>query len=150
MRQHLALENLISPIVSGLGYTWVGLEYFPQGKWSLLRVYIDKPGGLSVDDCALVSRQLNAVLSVESPIRGEFNLEVSSPGLDRLLFTPMQCQEQVGKLVSIRLIAPIGGKRNYQGRLQGIQDDKLCIITNDGEVTLSFADIVEARLVPEW
>ena len=115
MRRHAALENLIAPIVGSLGLTWVGLQYFPQGKRSVLRLFIDKPGGLSVEDCGRVSRQVDTVLSVEKPITGEYTLEVSSPGLDRLLFSLEQCHEQIGKIVSVQLVAPKAGARNFKG-----------------------------------
>ena len=84
MKKHLALEAIVGPTVVGLGYELVDLEYFAQGKHSILRVYIDCPKGISLDDCEVVSRQLDSVLDVESElIRGAYTLEVSSPGLDR-------------------------------------------------------------------
>jgi len=153
MRRHEALEKVILPVVNGFGYQWVGLQYFPQGKKSILRLYIDKPGGIMLEDCAEVSRQVDAVLGVENLIKGEYTLEVSSPGLDRLLFTPAQCAEFIGRKVSIRLVAPMEGKRNFKGDLQSVKDDALCILTEGTdrkEITLSFTDIDEARLVPEW
>lgn len=150
MRQHAALEKLIAPIVDSLGLTWVGLQYFPQGKRSILRLFVDKPGGVSVDDCARVSRQVNAVLSVENPIPGEYTLEVSSPGLDRLLFSVEQCREQIGKMVSIQLVVPKAGKRNFKGRLERVEGSLLTLLMDTGEVTFVFEDISEVRLVPEW
>lgn len=137
------------PIVSGLGLTWVGLQYVP-GRRALIRLYVDKPGGVSIEDCAQVSRQVNAVLGVENVVTEDYTLEVSSPGLDRLLFTVEQCSEQIGKLVAIRLIVPIQGKRNFKGRLLGVEGEKLSIVSESGELELSFSDIAEARVVPEW
>ncbi len=150
MRRHEALEMIIAPIVSDLGFQWVGLQYFPQGRHTLLRLYIDKPGGVSCDDCERTSRQVNAVLSVEDVIKGGYLLEVSSPGLDRLLFTLAQYREHVGKCVSIRLVTPIEGKRNFKGKLY-VEGEQITIqLDNNGLVTFSFVDIDEARLVPEW
>ena len=149
MRQHEALKKLVSPVVKDLGLEWVGLQYFPQGRRSLIRLYVDKPGGLTVEDCARVSRQVNALLGVEGPIVEDYTLEVSSPGLDRLLFTVEQCREQIGKLVTVRLVAPIGGKRNIKGRLIRVEKDQICIEAGGEELMLSFTNVGEARLVPE-
>jgi ribosome maturation factor RimP len=150
MRRHAALENLIAPIVGSLGLTWVGLQYFPQGKRSVLRLFVDKPGGLSVEDCGRVSRQVNTVLSVENPITGEYTLEVSSPGLDRLLFSVEQCHEQIGKSVFIQLVVPKAGTRNFKGKLERVEGSLISILTESGEVTFSFDDMSEMRLVPAW
>ncbi len=150
MRRHLVLEKVITPVVNDLGCTLVGLEHLPHGKRSVVRLYIDKPGGVKVEDCERVSRRVNAVLSVENVISGDYLLEVSSPGLDRLLFTEDQFAEQIGKLVMIHLIAPIQGRKNYKGRLKAIQGDQIHLVVDEVEVTLSFADIDRARIVPEW
>ena len=150
MRRTDALEKVISPIVEGMSFQWIGIQYFPQGRRSILRLFIDKPGGVSIDDIAKVSRQVNAALSVETLITEEYTLEVSSPGLDRVLFTPAQCSDHIGKLVSIRLVVPIEGKRNFKGRLHNVEGDRICILLEDGEKTFSFPDVDEARLVPEW
>lgn len=149
MQRHLELEKIILPVVAGLGYQFVGLQQFSQGKHSTIRLYIDKPGGVTIDDCEKVSRQVNAALEVEAPYK-EYMLEVSSPGVDRLLFTPAQFREFVGKEVSIRLRAPIAGKRNYTGVLQEVRMDAIGIGVNKETVILSFTDIIEARLVPIW
>lgn len=150
MRRHAELENLIAPIVGSLGLTWVGLQYFPQGKRSILRLFVDKPEGVSVDDCGRVSRQVNAVLSVENPIAGEYTLEVSSPGLDRLLFSVEQCREQIGKMVSVQLVVPKAGARNFKGRLERVEGSFISLLTESGELTFSFEDMSEMRLVPVW
>jgi ribosome maturation factor RimP len=150
MRQHTALEKVIAPIVGSLGLTWVGLQYFPQGKRSILRLYVDKPDGVTVEDCAKVSRQVNAVLSVENPITGEYTLEVSSPGLDRLLFSKEQCQEQIGKNISIQLVVPKAGMRNFKGKLEQVVGSEISIQTDSETLTFSFDDIHEIRLVPAW
>jgi len=151
MREQAALEKVVSRVVTGLGFTCVGLQYLPQGKYATLRVYVDKPGGITLDDCTQVSRHLNTVLSVEGPLKGEYTLEVSSPGLDRLLFSVAQCEEQIGKRVSIRLMVPMEGKRNFKGTLERIEGERLCIVDENGEeVMIVFGDIETVRLVPEW
>jgi ribosome maturation factor RimP len=155
MRRNIALEEVIAPVVQGLGYTFVGLQYLPQGGHSVLRVYVDKPGGIDIDECARISRQIDAVMEVRAPIQGRYTLEVSSPGLDRLLFTPTQFFEQRGKMVSIRIAAPIEGRRNFKGILESVEPEGVTLRMEDNSVNsdtvkLAFIDIVEARLVPEW
>lgn len=151
MGQREALDKVIAGVVTSLGFSWVGLQYFPQRRGVLLRLYVDKPGGITIEDCVTISRQVDTVLSVESPMKGEYTLEVSSPGLDRVLFSLAQCQEQVGKRVSIRLIAPVLSKRNFKAKLDRVEGEQLCLIEDSGEErAIPFADIDEVRLVPEW
>ncbi len=150
MRQHESLEKVILPVVNGLGLQWVGLQYFPQGKKSIVRLFVEKDGGITVDDCQRVSRQVDAVLTIESPLLHDYVLEVSSPGFDRILFSPQQCGGHIGKLVSIRLVIPINGKKNFRGRLHQVEGEKITIVAPEGEVTFSFSDMDEVRLVPEW
>jgi len=150
MKRQASLEKLITPIVEGFGLDLIGIQYLPQGKRSILRVFMDRPEvGVTAEDCALVSRQVNAVLEVEGLLE-DYLLEVSSPGLDRILFSLKQCQEQIGKLIAIRLIVPMAGKRNLKGRLQRIEGEQLCMLIESKEIILSFTDIDEARVVPEW
>lgn len=151
MRKFEALEKVIQPIVNGYGCTWVGLQYFPQGRKTLLRLYIDKqPNGVSLEDCERVSRQVDAVLAVEDLIKGEYTLEVSSPGLDRLLFNVEQCQAYIGKEVAVRLGISLMGQRNFKGQLAGVEGDNLRVLVEGKEVVFSFIDIDEIRLVPQW
>lgn len=150
MRRHLALEKVVSPVVRNLDYEFVGMEYVPQNKRPLIRLYIDKPGGVSAEDCGRVGRQVNAVLSVEGGFAGDYLLEVSSPGLDRLLFTEAQIAQQVGKLISVHLVAPIEGRKNFKGRLERVEKGQIGLLVDEKEVILSFSDIDRARLVPEW
>lgn len=150
MRRHVALEKVIVPVIEDLGYQFAGLEYVPQGKRVIIRLYIDKPGGVNTDDCARVSRRVNAVLSVEGGFVGDYVLEVSSPGLDRLLFTEEQFKEHIGKWVTVHLQVPIEGRKNFKGRLQTVQNGQIGIRVDEQDFTLSFIDIDRARLVPEW
>ncbi len=158
MRRQVVLEEIIVPIVEALGCTFVGLEYLPQGRALLLRLYVDKPGGVTIDDCERISRQVNAVLEVKAVIQGAYTLEVSSPGLDRRLFIPDHFREQIGNLVLVRIVAPLQGRRNFKGTLESADEDSVSIRLDEAAqsdeandvVKLSFTDIVEARLVPKW
>jgi ribosome maturation factor RimP len=153
MRRDLALEKLISPLVNSMGYSFEGLERLSQGSAPLIRLYIDKPGGVTIDDCEMASKRISAMLEVDSPLGGEAILEVSSPGLDRLLFTLPQFQAQIGKELSIRLQAPREGRRNFKGILRKVTEESLTLFVSDpkgSEWTFELDSILEARLVPKW
>ncbi len=148
-RRHERLTLLIEPCVTVLGYELVGLEYAPGGDGGLLRVYIDSPAGITVDDCERVSHQVSGVLDVEDPIRGSYTLEVSSPGLDRPLFTPEHFERFAGETVRVRLDAPVQGRRKITGVLQGFSDGNVVVIEDGEEWRLPLEAISRARLVPE-
>lgn len=143
------VEQLIEPVIVALGYEFVGVEYSPQGRQSLLRIYIDNPDGITVDDCERVSRQVSAVLDVEDPIQGQYRLEVSSPGLDRPLFTLEQFSRFVGKTVKLRLVAPKEGRRNFSGTLKQVDNESVMIEQDGEDLALPFGQIDKAHLVPE-
>lgn len=149
-----ASEKLLQPIaaaVRGLGYELVGVEHLPQGRHSLLRIYIDTDAGVTVDDCERVSRQVSGVLDVEDPIRGHYTLEVSSPGLDRPLFTAEHFARFAGRQVKLRLALPLAGRRNFTGVLQGMKDDDVVVVIDGGEeLRVALDGIDHARLVPEF
>lgn len=150
MRQAPAnVQNLIEPVVAALGYELVGIEYMPQGKHSLLRVYIDAEDGITLDDCSRVSHQLSGLLDVEDVIKGQYNLEISSPGLDRPLFTAEQFARFAGHEVKIRVSIPQAGRRNFQGVLRGIQDDAVMLDLESEQVAIPLNAIDKAHLVPE-
>jgi ribosome maturation factor RimP len=146
-----APENLRRPIeaaVQGLGYELVGIEYHPQGRRSLLRVYIDAPEGVSVDDCERASRQISGALDVDDPIPGQYVLEVSSPGLDRPLFTAEHFRRFQGNRVKLRISPPRDGRRNFSGVLLGMRDDTVVVVQDDEEVEIPLQQIERARLIP--
>lgn len=150
MQKVTTLEKLIEPVVKGLGYDYVGLQLFPQGKHSVIKLYIDTSGGVTLDDCSQVSRQVMAVLEVEAEEMAQYSLEVSSPGLDRILFTAEQFKQYLGKKVSVHLNVAIKGQRNFKGLLKDVQSSVIVIESSEELITLSFTDIHEARLMPEW
>jgi len=144
------LTELLQPLVEDLGYEFVGLEYTGQGKNAVLRVYIDHADGISVDDCSRVSHEVAALLDVEDPIAGHYNLEISSPGLDRPLFTLEQCQRFIGEQVKLTLFAPEQGRRKFSSRLLEVQGETLRVEQDGVEYTLNFNNIASARLVPDY
>jgi len=146
-----ALVELVRNVVEPMGYEFVGIDYAQPGRGEgLLRVYIDHPDGIQLDDCAGVSHQLSGVLDVEDPIRGEYNLEVSSPGLDRPLFAPEQFRRFVGHEAQVRLAAAVPGRRKYRGEILRVDDEAVVMRVDNEEVRLVFAQIDTARLIPEF
>jgi ribosome maturation factor RimP len=144
------LQAIIEPAVTVLGYELVGVEYVSQGRHSVLRIYIDSEDGVTVDDCARVSHQVSGALDVEDPIKGQYTLEVSSPGLERPLFTLEHYRRFAGERAEIRIAAPRDGRRKFQGTLRGVEGDAV-IIEVDGEaVALPLDEIEKAHLVHQW
>ena len=144
------LVALIEPAVTALGFELVGVEQMSQGRHSLLRIYIDHENGINVDDCGHVSHQVSAVLDVEDPIRGEYTLEVSSPGLERPLFTLEHYARFADNQAEIRMHAPIAGRRKFKGRIVGVDGDEVVIEMDDEELRLAFDNIDKAHLIHEW
>jgi ribosome maturation factor RimP len=142
------ISDMLQATVTALGYDLWGVEHLVQGKHSVLRVYIDNPAGITVDDCAAVSEQVSSILDVEDPISGEYTLEVSSPGLDRPLFKLEQYFGLVGETVEVRLRSAIDGRRKYKGMLKGIEGEDIVIQIDDHEYSLPYGAIEKARVQP--
>lgn len=143
------LQALLEKTVVGLGYELVDIEMSPRGR--TIRVFIDAPEkerGVDVDDCVKVSNQLQRVLEVENIDYDR--LEVSSPGLDRLLKKPADFARFSGQEIHVRLRIPLNNRRNFQGELLGIENDKIGIRLAEGDVELDLANIDKARLVPRF
>ena len=144
------LNELLQPLVEELGYEFVGLEYNSNPKQSLLRIYIDRETGVGIEDCEIVSRETAALLDVKDPIRSQYNLEVSSPGLDRPLFTPAHYNEFAGHKAQINLFAPQDGRRKFSGQLLSADESSVIIQMDGSEVTLDINNVVKARLIPDY
>lgn len=147
MARQNQLTELVEPAVAGLGFELWGIEYLPQRNHAMLRVYIDGPNGITVDDCALVSRQVSAILDVEDPIQSEYTLEVSSPGLDRPLFRLDQYARYAGEKVVIRLRVPFERRRNFSGTLIGVEGEDVVVHVEEHEYLLPFESIDKAHIV---
>jgi len=148
-RESAELRKLIEPAVTALGFELVGVE-FVRAKRGLLRVYIDHENGIGVDDCKAVSHQVSGLLDVEDPIRGEYALEVSSPGLDRPLFQARDFERFAGHEISLRLSLPVDGQRRFRGVLAGLKDNLVVVKTDAGELLVGLDEIEQARLVPDY
>ena len=142
------IEDLLRPTVEALGFELWGLEYRSQGRHTLLRLYIDSESGVTVDDCAAVSRHISGVLDVDDPISGEYTLEVSSPGVDRLLFRLDHYPPYVGEWIELRLRTPFEGRRKYKGTLKGIDGEDVIIQVEDHEYLIPHGAIEKAQVRP--
>lgn len=142
------IQALIEPTIEALGFELWGLEYLSQGRHTTLRLYIDSENGINVGDCAEVSRQVSSVLDVEDPITGEYTLEVSSPGVDRLLFQLEQYTGYIGEWIELRLRAPFEGRRKFKGTLKGIEGDEIVVQVDNHEFVLPFTSIDKAQVKP--
>lgn len=144
------LRELVEPVVTALELELWGIEYLTRGRHATLRIYIEGPEGVTVDDCAMVSRQVSAVLDVEDPIASEYTLEVSSPGMDRPLYELSQFEKYQGSLVEVRLRAPFNGRRKFSGRLSAVEGDEIVVVIDSEEYVLPFETIERAHVVPEF
>lgn len=142
------MVTMLTPAVEAVGFELWGLEFFQQGRHSVLRLFIEGPNGVGVDDCALVSHQVSGVLDVEDPIAGEFTLEVSSPGWDRPLFTLVQYERYVGQEVAVRLASPLNGRRKYKGIVLRVAETAVELQVDGEVVRIPFAAIDKGNVVP--
>lgn len=140
------IMELLEPTVTAMGFELWGAEYLSQGRHSVVRVYIDNAAGITVDDCAAVSEQVSGVMDVEDPVAGEYTLEVSSPGMDRILFTLAQYEAYVGETIELRLRSPYEGRRKYKGVLKGIEGEDVVVQVDDHEFLLPHGTIEKARV----
>ena len=146
-KQNKQLLALIEPVVSAMGYELLGIEHLKQGRYSLLRLYIDNEQGITLSDCERVSHQVTGILDIEDPIKGTYNLEVSSPGLDRPLFTLAQFGQHQGEDVKLNLATKIEGRRKIQGRISEVGDEHVLIESDGIEYKVPADAIQQAHIV---
>jgi ribosome maturation factor RimP len=143
------LIDLITPTLQSMGYELWGYEKQPQGGRQLLRVYIEKEAGVTLEDCAKASRQIGALLVVENPL-SNYLLEVSSPGMDRILFTLEQCQRYIGKKISVKLLQTVEQRKRVVGILTEVNEKEIVVQTEDGDIVVQWGNVAKARLVAEY
>jgi len=146
------IESVIEPVVTGLGYEFIGAQFGQAENGQTLRIFIDvdNENGIVVEDCVAVSRQLSAVLDVEDSIASAYQLEVSSPGIDRPLFTPDQFQRQVNETIKVKMAVAVDGRRNFKGRLISVKDESALVEVDGIDYQLPVTDIEEANVVAEF
>ena len=141
------ITELIGTTVQALGLELWGVELLQQGRYSLLRVYIEREEGVTIEDCEKVSRQVSALLDVEDPIAGEYTLEVSSPGVDRPLFSIEQYAQYVGSEVNLKLRRAVDGRRKFKGQIIKVSGDIVGLLVEGTEYDLEYSDIEKASIV---
>ena len=147
MREELL--PLLEPAVEALGYELIELEFVPQGHESVLRLYIDSAAGIDLDDCAEVSKAVEARLDESDPIPRHYTLEVSSPGLDRILSKRAHYERYLGSRVHVQLASPLDGRRRFTGALLAVSDDEVAVEVDRQTFKLPFRLIQKTRLKPE-
>lgn len=151
MKKNEQLSELLKPTVESMGYELVGVEYHPNSVNALLRVYIDKADGIDLDDCVAVNDQVNGILDVEDPIPSNYTLEISSPGLDRPLFSLADFERFIGSQAKIRLSRPIERQRNFKGEILAVEGDTITVAEKGGKQTDLNVNFIEvARLIPTF
>lgn len=143
------VADWVTPTIEMLGFTLWGVEYIPAGKQSTLRIYIDQPEtGVTVDDCGEVSHHVSALLDVEDPIQNAYLLEISSPGMDRMLFTPEQFAQYEGHTVQVRTAGEVLGRKRFKGPMIEVNDQTIVLSIDNEVYEIPFSMIERARLVP--
>ncbi|MFV0542169.1 MAG: ribosome maturation factor RimP [Marinicella pacifica] len=150
MMKQKQLTTIIQPVIEDLGFDLWGIEYMPQKSGALVRIYIDHPQGISVDNCADCSREISAILDVEDPIKSAYVLEVSSPGLDRVLFDANQFNDYLGHQAKVKLAQPINGSRNITGTIKSVSEDDITLENELGEYSFNINNVMKARLQPQY
>jgi ribosome maturation factor RimP len=148
------LRELLAPVVAGLGYQLWELEYLPRSGGGMLRIYIDSAAdsserGISLDDCERVSRAVSETLDAADPIPSHYTLEVSSPGLDRVLRTREHFERFAGERVRLEMMQPVEGRKRFSGRLLGVGASEITLELENGRISLPIDDIHRARLAPD-
>lgn len=146
------VQSVLEPVVSGLGYEYVGAEYGQGENGLTLRVFIDTQAeqGILIDDCVAVSHQLSAVLDVEDVMTAAYQLEVSSPGVDRPLFKAAHFEAQIGEVIKMKLLSGVDGRRNFKGRLREVVDDMAIVHIDGSDFEVPLNDVEQAYLVADW
>ena len=142
------LRSLLEPTVERLGYELIDLEVRLGGRDAVVRAFIDRPDGVGLDDCEKVSRAISALLDIEDPVPGHYNLEVSSPGLDRKLTKVEHFHRFTGRILKVQMRFPIEGRKRFRGTLVSSDDENIVIEVDGISYTLPMATIDTARLVP--
>lgn len=149
-RKEQEINDLLEPIAAQEQCEIWGVEYLAQGRHSKLRIYIESADGVSVEHCERVSRRASDILDVEETIAGEYTLEVSSPGMDRMLFKPAQYVANVGEQVEVRLNYPFEGTKRVVGVLAGLENDEVVVQVGEEEYVLPLENVQRARIVPTF
>ncbi|MCI1958685.1 MAG: ribosome maturation factor RimP [Clostridia bacterium] len=140
------VEKLIKPIADDMCFEIDNIEFLKEGQNWYLRVFLDKEGGITIDDCELFSKKAEKVLDEKDPVEQAYIFEVSSPGLDKPLKKDSDFEKYAGRLVDIKLYKPKDNKKEYQGKLKGLVDGNIVILSEDGEISFEQKSVASVRL----
>ncbi len=149
MRRQDKWQGIIGPILKDTPFELVGVECVGGGKHTIVRIFIDKQGGINIDEIAQLSRQISVVMDVEEPIKGHYTLEVSSPGLERPLFTPAHFKQQLGNTVFVRTSFPMENRQNFKGILRECNEQGIQVEVDAQLFSFNYEDIEKAKSVPD-
>ena len=144
------VSDLVSPLLADLGMELVDLEYRREGRGWVLRLYIDKESGVTLEDCARVSQEIGTTLDIEDVIETSYSLEVSSPGLNRPLKTEKDFIKYRDRLIKVKTFNPIDSRRNFKGRLRAISEGCIEVEIDGGVVTIPLTNVAKANLEFEF
>ena len=145
------VREIATQVADSTGLELVLLEFGRAGGRAIVRLTIDKEGGVTLEDCASYSRRVGAVLEIDDPIPSAYSLEVSSPGLDRRLVKPDDYVRFQGKPIRVSLTSPLAGRRNFRGVLKGLEGTDILLELEAGQLArLPLESVDKARLVPEF
>lgn len=144
------LEQIIEPAVAALGYELVGCRLYLQGGHNLLRIYVDGPSGIRLEDCVKISRQISALLDVEDPINARYDLEVSSPGIERPLFKAEHYRQFIGRVANVTLRRPEGDRRRYRGVIHAVTGEEITLKIDETLMVFALDNIEKANLVADF
>lgn len=149
MRHQEKWEKVIEPVLVGTPFELVGIECVGGGKHTTVRIFIDKPGGITIDDIVELTRQINVVLEVEEPIKGLYTLEVSSPGLERPLFKPEHFKQQIGQKITLRTSHALKDRQNFKGLLKSATEENIEVEVDGQIFSFNYVDIDKAKVIPD-
>jgi len=144
-----AVYRLCEPVAESYGLELVQVQYRRENHGWVLRILVDRPGGVSVDECGSFSREISDLLDVEELIESSYNLEVSSPGLDRPLIKPEDFERFAGREITLKTASPVEGRRNFKGILEGIKDEVVLMESDGRKFELDWSLVIKANLVPD-
>lgn len=144
------VDSLIGPRIESLGYRLYDVEFVKEGKDFYLRVYIDKDSGISLEDCEAVSNGINEVLDEADYIKEQYFLEVSSPGVERVLKKDRHLKENIGNKVQVKLFKPLAGKKVFEGLLESFSDENICIKVESQILEIERSNIGQIKTVFDW
>lgn len=144
------VESLIGPRIESFGYRLYDVEFVKEGKDFYLRVYIDKDSGISLEDCEAVSNGINEVLDEADYIKEQYFLEVSSPGVERVLKKDRHLKENIGNKVQVKLFKPLAGKKVFEGLLESFSDENICIKVESQILEIERSNIGQIKTVFDW